>query len=354
MRVIRLGIIGCGRIADVQLPGYLRMPEARVVAVCDLDPATAERRRLEWGAERAFTDPLALLTQPDLDAVEILTPHHTHRDLVLAACAAGKHVSVQKPMAMNLRECDEMIEAARQAKVVLRVYENFVHYPPYVKARELIEQGAIGEPLSIRLRIGSVGAGGWPVPMRTWLWRLREESCGGGPTVWDDGFHKFSVARHLLGPIESVHAWIDRSFGLIDSPAMVTWTHLEPGRTGCIDASYGPYTGIRSRYYPVDERVEILGAEGLLQVNACTARLVEGPPLLLHHDGRTIAFEDLRSDWLDSFVDASQHFVRRLLDGGEQLLSGERGRDVTRFALAALRSARLGRSVRIEEMEEAP
>ena len=171
MEQVRLGIIGGGRIADLNVLGYLDHPRCKIVAVCDLDPETAARRQKEWHTERAGTDYRELLAAPDIDAVEILAPHRLHHPMVLAAARAGKHVSVQKPMCLTMRESDEMIDACRQAGVKLKLFENFVFYPPYRRAREIIAAGGIGEPRSINIKLGG-GMGGWWVPLKSWLWRL--------------------------------------------------------------------------------------------------------------------------------------------------------------------------------------
>jgi predicted dehydrogenase len=349
---LNVGIIGCGRIADMHAPGYLRggVP-ARIYAVCDVDRATAERRAKEWGAQRAFTDYRELLADPDVHAVEIITPHRLHRQMCLDACRAGKHVSVQKPMAMNVTECDEMIRAAREAKVKLKVFENFVFYPPYVKARALIRDGAIGEPLSIRIKLAA-GRGGWKVPLAAWLWRLNEEVCGGGPTIFDDGYHKFSTAIFLLGAVERVHAWIDRTFAAIDAPAMISWAYKEGGRVGLIDATVSPSMTVRSKYYGADERVEITGTEGAIWVTRCTGKLLDEPPLQLYRKGQVTSFEDVRCDWLDSFIDSTRHFVLAIRDGTDPVLSGEKGKEVLQFTLAAIRSAKLGTFVRPDDIME--
>ncbi|MCB1153849.1 Gfo/Idh/MocA family oxidoreductase, partial [bacterium] len=190
---IGVGIIGGGRIADVHAPGYLSSDQARIVAVCDRDPDTLARRVDEWDADRGYADFQELLADPNVDLVDILTPHHLHAPMVIAAAKAGKHISVQKPMAVTVAECDEMIKACKYAGVHLRVFENFIFYPPFVLAKQLVDQGEIGEPLSLRLKLGNM-SGGWPVPLATWLWRFNPELAGPGPTVFDDGYHKFSMA----------------------------------------------------------------------------------------------------------------------------------------------------------------
>jgi len=349
MNRLNFGIIGCGRISDLHAPGYLKSDRARIYAVCDSSPETARRRKYEWRAEKSYTDYTELLDDPDVDAVEIIVPHHLHRDLAVAACRAGKHVSVQKPMAMTVSECDDMIHAAREAGVTLKVFENFVFYPPYVKAKELVEEGAIGEPLSIRIKLGGGSKGGWKVPLKAWLWRLNEETCGGGPNIFDDGYHKFSLAIHLLGGIESVNGWVDRSYGIIDAPALISWKHNN-GRVGFMDSTLSTNMTVKSKYYSVDERVEITGTEGTIWVTRCTATLLDEPPLMLYSGGRTYSFDGIRSDWLDSFIDSVRHFIGCLLDGGEPLLTGERGREVLQFSHAALKSSRSGSTIRPGEI----
>lgn len=345
MTMLNAGIIGCGRITDMHVPGYARCDRARLLAICDVDSELLGRRQAEWGVERVYEDYRELLADPDIDLVEIITPHHLHRRFAEEAFAAGKHVSVQKPMALSVADCDAMIAAGERAGRMLKVFENFVFFPPYVKAKELMDAGVIGEPLSIRTKLGSTMRGGWPVPLKSWVWRLNAEHCGGGPTIFDDGNHKLSLALHLMGPAESVHAWIHRSFGAIDSPAMISWTHAG-GRTGFLDATFSPHMSSPSKYYSIDERVEITGTEGVLEVTCCTARLWERPPLLLHRGWTTEAFHDLRCDWLDSFVDSTRHFVDCILDGGEPRLTGQRGKEVVQFALAAMRSSASGQPVR--------
>ena len=346
---LNVGIIGCGRITDLHAPGYARSGRAGIFAVCDVRPEVAERRKIEWGAQKAYSDYRDLLADPDVHLVEIIVPHHLHKQVCIHACEAGKHVSVQKPMALTVSECDSMIQAARENNVKLKVFENFVFYPPYVKARELIADGAIGEPLSIRIHLGGGGKGGWKVPLSSWLWRLNADTCGGGPNIFDDGYHKFSLAIDFFGDIEVVNGWVDRSFGVVDSPAMISWKYKN-GMVGYLDSTFSPHMTVKSKYYTADERVEITGSEGVIQIQRCTARLLDEPVLTLYRNGATQAFEDLRDDWLDAFIDSTLHFVDVVLEGGEPHLTGERGRQVLQFSHAAIKSSNTGVPVRPDEI----
>ena len=139
----RVGFIGAGRIADLHAIEYLQNERAELVAVCDADGRIARARAAAWGLpeSRAFTDHRDLLALADVDLVEILTPHHLHYQHTLDAAAAGKHISLQKPMAISVSQADEMIEAAKRAGVIFKVFENFIFYPPVLRAKELIEAG---------------------------------------------------------------------------------------------------------------------------------------------------------------------------------------------------------------------
>ena len=370
MRPLNVGIVGCGRITDMHAPGYLRCEDARIHTVCDLASGVAERRKQEWGAVRATTSFEDVLADPEIDLVEIITPHHLHKDMAVAACEAGKHVSLQKPMAMNVAECDTIIAAAEAAGVNLKVFENFVFHPPYIQGKELIADGAIGEPLSIRLRIGSAGKGGWPIPLRSWLWRLDASRCGGGPTIFDDGYHKFSLARWFMGrDFEKVNAWIDSDTPL-DAPAMIrAKLRRLPGdgpKYAQIDFSFSPRMALPCDFW-FEDFVEIVGERGLMWINLCSAagsrKLFEGceitnspvfPPIVVFVDGRVTTYlEDISPDernWSTSFVGSTKHFIQVMKDGGEPIYTGEEGKEITRYAMASHISAQENRDVYLDEV----
>jgi predicted dehydrogenase len=352
---IRVGFIGAGRIADLHALGYRDSADAELYAVCDADGQVAADRAREWGAGRSLTDYREMLADPKVDAVEVLTPHRFHEEMAVAALEADKHVSLQKPMAVSLEQADAIVAAARRSDRVFRVFENFRYYPPYVRAKELLDEGAIGEPLSLRVKvIGGNPRHGWQVPAGAWAWRLSEEECGGGPMIFDHGYHIFSIAMYFLGAVERVFAWIERAEvgpGMtLDSPAAIVWRHTGGPRFGFWETVTSPELMVRSKYYPNDEWVELTGTRGLIWVNRCSGEMLPGPPLVVYRDGETQAVEDIESDWAAGFVQASQAFVRAMREGGQPELSAEEGREVLRFSLAAHRAAREGRPVALAEM----
>ncbi|MGD9046683.1 MAG: Gfo/Idh/MocA family oxidoreductase [Anaerolineae bacterium] len=169
MLPVRAAIVGCGRISDLHQLGYRDREDAGIVAVCDTKKGRAQAKARAWGVEKVYTDYQELLSDPQVDLVELLVPHHLHAEMTDAACQAGKHVSVQKPMALTVTEAERMIGAAEGAGVVLRVYENFYFYPPHVQAKEMIDAGEIGEPQMIRMHVGTgKSETQWKVPLGSW------------------------------------------------------------------------------------------------------------------------------------------------------------------------------------------
>ena len=210
--VVGIGIVGAGNIASMNVAGYLEDPRCKVVAVCDPREGQAAGAAAAWGAPPAYTDLDALLADPAVDAVEILTPTNLHHDHVLAALAAGKHVSCQKPLANSVAEARAMDAAAHEAGLILRVSECFRHYPPLELAKRLIEDGAIGKPTNLRTRtvVGQTDSAFQAgLDIEGYLWRMTNASPGGH--LFDDMIHKYAVALWLLDQdIVSVQAAVRR------------------------------------------------------------------------------------------------------------------------------------------------
>ena len=354
MTPIRVAIVGCGRISDLHQLGYQGREDAQIVAVCDTKRARARQKAQAWGVEKIYTQYHQVLEDPAIDLVELLTPHHLHCSMTVDACAAGKHVSVQKPMALSAAEADQMIAAANQAGVMLRVYENFVYYAPALRAREMIEAGEIGDIRAVRMHV-STGTSdtAWRVPLSAWLWRFNQKQCGGGPLVFDHGYHLFSIAMYLGGPVERVYAWIDQTpvkeaAGIvkIDAPAMIMFQYQSPRRYGVLDIEHTPEMRIHSKYYADDDRIEIIGEKGILFINRYTAKTVDLPALMLFKDGVTTPISVEGVEWHNSFIAATQDGIEQLKLGEQPRLDGQTGKEVLQFTLAALQSAETGTEVR--------
>lgn len=349
--MINVGIIGCGRIADLHYLGYRDNPHARVFAVCDSDVERAEARRVAWHAERAYTDYNKLLQNPDIDAVEILTPFETHEKIVLDAIRAEKHVAVQKPMTTTLRSADRMVQAAELAGVVFKVTECYACYPPIVLARRMIEEGVIGEPIGMRIKYICGPHGGWEVPSHTYEQQLAKAARGFGLETFDHGHHEWATILYLMGAVEKVSAWIDSNDGLLDCPATVMWKHRDGKKYGTIDFMFGSELHVPTRYYPNDEWYEITGSRGILLINQGTGNILEGPPISVFDGHKWEHIHDVASDWSEGFIASTRNFINAIRGEEQPLLNARQGRDVMRLASAVARSARRRREVYLDEYD---
>ncbi|NLV37522.1 MAG: Gfo/Idh/MocA family oxidoreductase [Clostridiaceae bacterium] len=379
---LHIVLVGCGRIATLHVLGYENNPDAELYGVCDKDIKKAEQFAKTYGVEKVYKSYEEVLIDKAVDAVEILVPHHLHCEMTVKACEAGKHVSVQKPMAMNLAQCDEMIAAADRNGVKLKVFENFVFYPPYQFAKTLLDRGEIGEPVSVRYKMNNAGLGsvnqpnpegrakkagveltgelketGWKIDPKSWLWRLNDTLAGGGPLVFDDGYHKFSIILYMLGEVEKVSAWIDSTQVLPgiyqDCPAAIMWKHRDSKIYGIMDIVDSKDMYIQSKYYTCDERMEITGSRGIIWVTRCTGTLLPTvAPVVMYRDGKLSEYWDMPVDWGESFKSSTLDFIDAIKNDREPVLNGKRGREVLRFSLAAIDSSVRKQEVHLDYYED--
>ncbi|MDL2403731.1 Gfo/Idh/MocA family protein [Rhizobium mayense] len=348
---IRVAIIGTGRISDLHAIEYLNNPASRIAALCDRDPELARAKASTWGLTDVAieTDLDAVLARPDVDLVEILLPHHLHLAAAEKAMQAGKIISLQKPMCVSLEEADRLVNAAEAYDRPVKVFENFIFFPPVIKAKALIAEGAIGSPLSIRIKSNPAkSATAWEVPATANAWRQKAEQSGGGPLVFDDGHHKFALAWHFMGDPDEVHAFIGDTEGpggiRFDAQSQISFRF--PGnRIGNLEIVYSPDMELATQHYAQDDRVEITGTAGVIWINGGHGRLADSAPVVLYRDGRITEFRDVATGWEQSFVLSTRHYIEALQTGGAPVLTPREARQVLRFALAAEESARTGRTV---------
>jgi len=350
MKKIGVGIVGCGRISDLHALAYRDNPDAELIAVCDANPSVAKAAAERWKAGSVACSFEDMLANPDIDAVEILTPQNLHEPMVLAALKAGRHVSVQKPMTTSLESADRMITAAKASGKVFKVAENYIFYPPIVLAKKLLDEGAIGEPMTLRIKMMSGASGGWEIPASAWSWRLKEFAAGRGMNTFDHGHHMWASAWYLLGEIEKVSAWIDCVDGIVDSPAVINWKHRQTRRFGQCEFQYGNEFTVPSSYYANDEWFDISGSKGILVIHRCTGNLVEGPAVSVFSGG-TWTHHQVETDWAAGFLGSTRNFMDAILGRSVTTLDGSQARHILAVDLAVSASDRLQRAVYIDELD---
>jgi predicted dehydrogenase len=350
---VRLAIVGCGNICQLNAPGYLEHEHCDVVALCDTDRARAERRAREWGlTPRIYADYGQLLDDPAIDAVELLTPTHLHADQIVAALAAGKHVSCQKPLSISVAEADRVAEAVAKARTTFRVTENFLYYPPIVKAKELLDAGAIGEPSLVRIhttRVRDIVGGAMEMDPEALVWR-RDPGRNPGGALYDDGVHKYATAMYWIGDIGEISATVTyRDDFLQEAPSVATWRFKDRDCLGIIDYTYAPDMPIRSRYYKADEFFEIHGSRGILWVTRCTGEMLDLPPVMLIKGTETTAFQ-VPMDWRTGFDGAARDFVDGLREGRQPAQDVHTAKKVLQVPLAIYEASRVRRPVSPDSM----
>lgn len=250
--VVRLGMLGSGFIADFYMAGLRDLPRARVTAAYSRSAARAADFARRHGVARTHDDIDALCADPDVDLVVVCLPNHRHLEAVRAAAAAGKGVLCTKPLGRNGAEAAEMVRAVRAAGAFAGYLENEVFNPDVMKARAMVESGALGDVLSMRAREGHSG------PHAPHFWDA--ETAGGGALL-DMGCHCIEAIRYVRGKehrVVDVFAWGatlahgDKTTGEDTAIAILRFAD---GRTATIEASWTTRGGM-------EVRNEVYGTKG--------------------------------------------------------------------------------------------
>ncbi|MFN8440324.1 MAG: Gfo/Idh/MocA family oxidoreductase [Caldilineaceae bacterium] len=201
MRTIRWGIIGCGNVTEVKSgPGFQKATNSQLVAVMRRDGALAADYAQRHGVPKWYNNTRQLIDDPEVDIVYIATPPNAHREYTLAVASAGKPVYVEKPMALNHAECLSMVQACQAAGVPLWVAYYRRRLPRFLKVKELLEGGMIGEPRTVTIQFYR----NWVAPSDGNLpWRVQPEIAGGGFFV-DLAAHMLDYLDYFLGPVVKV------------------------------------------------------------------------------------------------------------------------------------------------------
>jgi predicted dehydrogenase len=207
-RELGIGLIGTGfmgkahafayRAALAAFPG---IPVPRLEMIADVEPELAQRAAHQYGFARSTGDWRALVADPRIDAVSITTPNVLHKEMALAAIAAGKHVHCEKPLSPSLADSLVMVEAAEKAGVVTQVGFNYIKNPLLKMARDMIAAGELGEITGFR---GIHAEDYMHDPESPYSWRI--DPAGGPGVIADLGSHIIGMARFLLGPVTEVSA----------------------------------------------------------------------------------------------------------------------------------------------------
>jgi predicted dehydrogenase len=206
-KTLRVGMIGYRFMGKAHSNAWRQAPrffplkaDVEMSTICGRDAKALESARAQFGWERASTDWREVVNSPEIDIVDINTPNDSHAEIAIAAAKAGKHILCEKPLAMDVAECQEMLEAAKKAKIVHMVCHNYRRIPAIAQARKMIEEGTLGEIFHYRARY----AQDWIVdPDFPLVWRLQKGVSGSG-AHGDINAHIIDLARYLVGEFKEV------------------------------------------------------------------------------------------------------------------------------------------------------
>lgn len=384
LKQVKVGMVGLGLAFTPHFKGYASHPQAKVVALCDLNEGRASEVAERHGVAEVYTAYEAMLAKADINTVDIATPTYLHAAMTRQAAAAGKHVHCEKPFCRSVAEGLEASAMARRQGVKLVVGETYLFMASHMQARELIEAGEIGRPLQIRQRHGAWLARDKPnidtgPPDRGW--RVDPEKSGGGayPWIYDHAVHFFATADYFMldqkiaevYAVTAVGQGMPQKEGAAHDPYMtaeldipiITWKYQDAAGQGVwmraerLNGKYDFMRGFSTTIIGEKGMIEVLGEGGhnLLWAG-------QQQHLILHRAGReTLCFRfDEGGDdvWQSDIAYYSQghinqvhHLIDCILNDIEPRYTGEDGVQAVRCTLAAIRSAQEGRPVKIDEIE---
>ncbi len=204
---LRVGMIGYRFMGKAHSNAWRQAPrffplkaDVEMRTICGRDAAATEAARAQFGWQNTATDWREVVNSPDIDIVDINTPNDSHAEIAIAAARAGKHVMCEKPLALNVKQCEAMVAAAKKAGVVNMVCHNYRRIPAIAQAKKMIEEGAIGQIYHYYARY----AQDWIVnPDFPLVWRLQKGISGSG-THGDINAHIIDLGRYLVGEFQEV------------------------------------------------------------------------------------------------------------------------------------------------------
>jgi predicted dehydrogenase len=338
---VRVGLIGSQFISSIHAESLARVPNAEVVAVASPTREHVEAFARRHGIPRALTSYADLLNIGEIDVVVLGLPNDLHKQACVDAASAGKHVICEKPLCVTLEDADTMIAACKGAGVQLMYAEELCFAPKYVRAKQLADDGALGELFLVKQSEEHSG------PHAPWFWDV--ERSGGG-VLFDMGCHGIAFARWMLGnaAITQVSATMgtfvhkDKTRG---EDHVICLLRFENGAMAMIEDSWAKGGGM-------DDRAEVYGTRGhtradLLRGSSLTTYSDVGYGYAVEKAATTAGwtFTIFEEAWNYGFPQEMQYFIDCVQRDEPSFIIGEDGRAVLEAMWAAYHSAGTGCAV---------
>lgn len=345
---VRFAVIGAGSIGLHHLEALRKCDRAEVVAIAESSPQRLAEATERFHPSARYADYREVLARPDVDAVSIALPNYLHATVALAALRAGKHVHLEKPMALNAREAGRIVALAKKNRRVLMVGQNMRFTRDAQMLKLLVEQGTLGDIYHARAwwirRAGIPRIGSW----------FTQKKLAGGGALLDIGVHMLDLALHLMDNFQ---------------PQSVTGiTHARFGPRGLGAGTWGLSEIDKKAVFDVDDYgaalIKLKGGKSVILEAAWAAHLPEPshgvqlygtegggcvfPAQVYRRSGQPPAYEVITPESMKLTYpeDRLRHFVDCILDRKKPLVAPEQSLTVQKIIDAIYRSARTGREVR--------
>lgn len=337
---LRFGIIGCGRIAPKHAESITALDEAELVAVCDIVPEQAQAFADKYGAE-PYTDYKELLKRSDIDIVTIATPSGLHAEIGMEAAKAGKHVMVEKPMAMTLETADALIKACKEAGVKLAV----IHQNRFNKSikllRKALEEGRFGKLTHGQATVRWNRNDDY---YRQAPWRGTKLQDGG--VLMNQSIHNIDLLQWMFGPVESVFGYTTTALRKIEMEDVGTAViKFKNGALGLIEAA--------STIYPknIEETLNVFGETGSVVVGGIAVNRIEVWEFPDSETEKQAIFASQESDPPTVYGFGHREIISDMIeavrDDREPAVPGEEGRKALEIILAIYECQETGVPVKL-------
>lgn len=330
---IKIGLIGCGGIANPHVEGYLSIADqAKITAVADVVQANAERRAAQAGGAQIFSDYNEMLATADIDAVDICLPHHLHKDAIVAAANAKKHILCEKPLCLTPDEASAVQQAVTSNGVTLMCAHNQLFLPAIARAKEILASGELGKVYELRTTDSFFNK----FDPSNMGWRANRSMIGGGELI-DTGYHPTYLLLYLAGsePVEVTAMLSKHRLTYMDGEdSAQVLVRFADGAIGHIVTSWA--------YRPaaITEKFSLVAENGNMYSYGTDLHYKT-------HDGDPVKIE--LSD-VDTFKAEIADFVACLREQRRPINTEAEGTDVLKVILGAYRSAEEKRTISLKDL----
>ena len=343
--MINIGIIGCGKIAQVRhIPEYAENPDVKLAAFFSPNRARAQEQADKYGG-KVYDTAEALLADPEIDAVSICAANYAHAELSIQALNAGKHVLCEKPMATTLADCEAMVECAKKNGKFLMIGHNQRLAKAHAEAKRLIDEGLIGDIITFRTSFGHGGPETWSISPGKNVWFFDKKKAAMG-VMADLGVHKTDLIQYLTGQrvVRTTARLVtldkrgeDGELIGVDDNAVCIY-EMSGGAFGTMTASW--------TYYGAEDNSTVLyGTKGIMRIyddpaHSIVVKLADGQEQV--YDVEQIQTNDnqTKSGVIDLWVDC-------LKNNRAPEISGESALYAMRAVFASIESSQTGKTVEI-------